>query len=1099
VFQAPAATPAVDDVAEVVPVKAPDKPATPSRSPSRAGKEEEIQSTRGRVPPRPKAPLPKAAARLAPRDERAPIAKGKSSAGIIIGVGAAALLLVLGCAGAGTAWWIYSRKVADEKLAEAQRLDQLDAEKRAEAIRRDDAAKHADAEKEAADKEAAKKKADGDGAKPPPADGDEPAVPGQIPPKRLAALKAATVFVKCQWGRLHGSGSGFLVKVEGDTGYVVTNRHVISPPRNVRLQPIVNLVFWSGTKSERVVPAQIVAADPDERRDLAVLKVTNFPDLPTPLNLEEKVELVETMTVWILGFPFGEVLSTTKGNPAITIGKGAVSSIPRNDQGELAEVRISGALNPGNSGGPVVDGKGRLVGVAVKAILGANIGFAIPPAELSGMLNGRVSQIVCRTLKVDNNGSADVQVETRLIDPMDRLKAVSIYVHSAENPKGKLQPGADGRFALQPGGRKIDLILGRQEARATFKVTSTAKAVTTYSYQTAYVTGEGKTIYTQMLQFRVDFSKVGEVAVQPPPNTGPPPKTVAFAVDPKLAGNWSKVYLTEMQEYDYQKGPWDFGKGHLGDPNRSPIKVKGNQSPRGIGMHPNASIKYKLGKKAKVFKTGFAFQDNQNQAAGATLFIVKGDGKQLWKSQPLRSRGPVEEMSVDVAGVDVLELRTELVKEGEGFGSHAVWIEPYLLRDGKAGPAEPPPVIAKLPLGEKEKVTVKLPAIVADMVVGGDGRYLVLHLPKFRKMAIFDVHQAKVTKYIPLAEDHVKFAAGMTKLMIGLPSSKVLQRWDLKTGEKDKSVPVPIQEEVKQMLMGSASEGPLVLNKSFVDIETLKVMTVKTDKASIPCSDGDRVRASADGKVFGRWTPAISPQSCVTIELVGGALQQYGMGDPSCGHVCPGPDGKVIFTARGLFTLQGKGIGETGHPKGAYMLGACHGDYYLELRNNNNQYTVKAHRLCEEQFSAELEGLEIAPGINGWDREEFGHDKRIIFIPREKLIITLPAGEDRLVLHRFDPDLALEKSGLDYLYVTSEAPTTVKKGDSLSYQVTAKSKKGGVKYKLEFGPDGMKVAADGKVTWKVPADFADNEVPVCVNVTDSSGRERLHTFTLIVK
>jgi S1-C subfamily serine protease len=248
--------------------------------------------------------------------------------------------------------------------------------------------------------------------------------------KNLAALKAATVFVKVEAGSLQGSGSGFLLKVDGETAYVVTNHHVANPhaefditelvpsspahrpaspnrpsspgrPRvpsspgvTIRRRHVVvnpkdsniTLVFWSGTRKEQSGRAEIVATDPD--RDLAVLRIRGIQGLPLPLETGPIPGLVETTPVFVLGFPFGKLLTTNQANPAITVGKGSVSSLREDEHGELAIVQIDGALNPGNSGGPVVDGQGRLVGVAVATIKGAGIGLAIPSIQLTKMLQG---------------------------------------------------------------------------------------------------------------------------------------------------------------------------------------------------------------------------------------------------------------------------------------------------------------------------------------------------------------------------------------------------------------------------------------------------------------------------------------------------------------------------------------------------------------------------------------------------------------------------------------------------------------------------------------------------------------------------------------
>src|SRR5258708_3863476 len=115
-----------------------------------------------------------------------------------------------------------------------------------------------------------------------------------IPVDVLNRIKAATVFVKCRVGPLEASGTGFLMQVDGDTALLVTNEHVIAPPKGlgVKLPPVrVEVVFNSGRKNESSFPAEVLAADGD--RDLAILRVKNGKELPKPLSLTEKVELAE--------------------------------------------------------------------------------------------------------------------------------------------------------------------------------------------------------------------------------------------------------------------------------------------------------------------------------------------------------------------------------------------------------------------------------------------------------------------------------------------------------------------------------------------------------------------------------------------------------------------------------------------------------------------------------------------------------------------------------------------------------------------------------------------------------------------------------------
>jgi S1-C subfamily serine protease len=289
-----------------------------------------------------------------------------------------------------------------------------------------------------------------------------PAVTGgadapSIPLQTLNAIKAATVFIQVEAGSLGASGSGFVVKAEGETAYVVTNHHVITaptpglpfislllppPPKN----PTITCVFGSGMGQERSARAEVVADDEDD--DLAVLKVKGVKDLPRPINLRASDKLVETMGLFIFGFPLGTELATNKGNPAITVSKGAVSSIRRDELGELSVVQIDGEINPGNSGGPVVDGEGRLVGVTVAKVRGTNIGMAIPARTLARLIAGQVVETTATTVIV-NNEPPQMIVEAKLEDPLGNIKSVSVHYVRLASLKVQLKPDARGHCPAQ--------------------------------------------------------------------------------------------------------------------------------------------------------------------------------------------------------------------------------------------------------------------------------------------------------------------------------------------------------------------------------------------------------------------------------------------------------------------------------------------------------------------------------------------------------------------------------------------------------------------------------------------------------------------------
>jgi predicted Zn finger-like uncharacterized protein len=398
-----------------------------------------------------------------------------------------------------------------------------------------------------------------------------PAMDGAIPIAVLEQIKDATVFVKMDAGAASGSGSGFLMRVDGDNAYFVTNDHVVTPPATTvatigRLRPkLVNVatpkarisvVLRSGTPREQALAAEVVTADAEA--DLAVVRVTGARELPRPIDFSQQVQLVETMPVFIFGFPFGKALATNKGSPAITVGKGAISSLRRDDRGELSVVQINGDLNPGNSGGPVVDAQGRLIGVSVAAIKGTQIGLAIPAADLTQLVAGRALGTVVfkknvvgdhadvhgemwildrnhkiratRTLNVRVHNVAmggeggDLEVEAKLLDPLRRITSVSLLYARTDNPP-QAQPNGQGKWDPLTNATQISLKMEDQKAVGGVNLPAGTQPQDTFSFQLAMVNGAGQVVYTQPRSVRLDFNP-GGLAQGPPigqPPIGQPP------------------------------------------------------------------------------------------------------------------------------------------------------------------------------------------------------------------------------------------------------------------------------------------------------------------------------------------------------------------------------------------------------------------------------------------------------------------------------------------------------------------------------------------------------------------------------------------------
>ncbi len=159
----------------------------------------------------------------------------------------------------------------------------------------------------------------------------------------------------------HGLGSGVIISPDG---YIVTNNHVIDGAVDIRVT----------MTDRRILPAKLIGADP--LTDLAVIKIegSNFPSVP----LGDSTQLRPGQTVLAFGNPLGF---------RFTVTRGIVSALNRaNPFGDRRApgqfIQTDAAINQGNSGGPLVNAHGEVVGINTFLISEtggfSGMGFAIP-------------------------------------------------------------------------------------------------------------------------------------------------------------------------------------------------------------------------------------------------------------------------------------------------------------------------------------------------------------------------------------------------------------------------------------------------------------------------------------------------------------------------------------------------------------------------------------------------------------------------------------------------------------------------------------------------------------------------------------------------
>src|SRR5579871_1503724 len=269
-----------------------------------------------------------------------------------------------------------------------------------------------------------------------------------------------------------GAGSGVVVTPDG---YLLTNEHVVERVTQARVS------FVDG----RSVPAVVAGRDP--ATDLAVLRA-QAGSLPYA-QLSAETRLRAGQLVVAVGNPFGF---------ESTVSAGVVSALGRSlrsRQGRLIEgiVQHTAALNPGNSGGPLVDAHGAVTGINTAIIPQAQgIGFAIPAATAQWVLTEILTQGRVRRAWL-GIAARDRPLDLRLVRALDlgASRAVEILSRESDGPAylSDLHPGdlivavngkaVDGIDALHrqlsrvPPGTQLELTIVRRTR--IVKVTLTAR------------------------------------------------------------------------------------------------------------------------------------------------------------------------------------------------------------------------------------------------------------------------------------------------------------------------------------------------------------------------------------------------------------------------------------------------------------------------------------------------------------------------------------------------------------------------------------------------------------------------------------------------
>ncbi len=217
----------------------------------------------------------------------------------------------------------------------------------------------------------------------------------ELPARAVSALVeqfgAAIVVVRTP----AGLGTGWFCDPDG---YVVTNNHVVANERTIS----VTAFKRQDGRFEKKVYKKVKIVALDEHLDLALLKVEEDLGMEVPqLDLGDSTELKEGDEVFTIGNPMGMERS---------VGRGDVSKVNRNYQGRLY-VQTTTPIAPGNSGGPLFNERGEVIGVVnMGYIFLDGLGFAIPSQYVKEFLDN----VEAYAYDPDNPNSGVKYMETPL-------------------------------------------------------------------------------------------------------------------------------------------------------------------------------------------------------------------------------------------------------------------------------------------------------------------------------------------------------------------------------------------------------------------------------------------------------------------------------------------------------------------------------------------------------------------------------------------------------------------------------------------------------------------------------------------------------------
>jgi hypothetical protein len=817
-------------------------------------------------------------------------------------------------------------------------------------------------------------------------------------------------------------------------GVFVTNHHVVE---DIEQDGEVRLVMQSSEADEWSLSASVHAVD--EKNDLAILKAHHIPEGKklTALKLSRSPNLYETMNLIAFGFPFGKQLTVTKGsNPSISVNVGKLTAI-RKESGAVELIQLDATLNPGNSGGPVTDESGNVIGVVSFGLLASGVNFAIPVEKVWPLVKIPLIDVEAQGLGV--NPEAPVDIGVRLVTMQSTLKdpSVELWVKMGESPEKRIELKSSDEIqyrakviVAEEDPTKLSLRARAvfEQGEASFQMTNKQLKLDEKEQWLSWVSSmrllDDQEVLSCLMrdgsEIKVERAKLPSIEV----NYGDIPATLPL----------SKVQYFEVIRQN---------------PGKLTARLEVKSEGKTLFIHP-------LDTQVTV----------DVQATPADLKEPDGPGPFDSLKKAIEVIGPKERVTTvkENKVINIPGQITDVARAGAGryLLVSVASSEKLIIIDVDNG------VVAKI---------LKLPSS-ATRVCGTKQHFFVLDLPK-RVVARFSLESFEPDLAAPLPFEGtlrtmVSGEASNGPLLIcsleTQKSSKVA-RWDFLDIERLKVIPVKLpgdrqipEDFVQGVQVRASADGRVFgiwnLNSSPMGLRVATLvdrnLTLRSKHATVghivPTADGKALLTATDG--------ILDP----TFDPLGTQLS---------------PQAPLFLTSHPEIYLS--------YPKNESV-----------SYTTKKQQRVLVHQIGAKHPLARLPlSSEDIPVPNFFEQKgEITFDKRLFLDVESGLLVSIPSSNDRIHIQPFDLGAEIARISSDYFLAYSPKIDMYSPGQTYTSHVRVETNRKELSYELYVGPPGLTVESDGKITWNVPNGYKPRTADVIVAVSSDGVHQGFSAFTL---